>query len=152
MVAELRFRFRRVLVLAMAFRVAAGATTDMRPLGRPQVYNNDRREWPGLEFVLKSCVGAPPASMRTRTSAEKSQLPMMLPDFGQDSYQEANALLLVLSPVLSGSSLQLLLNESGNGRRREEALCTRKPGHKHRESRSACLPLERNFPGRHARV
>ena len=97
MVAELRFHFRCVLVLAMAFRVVPAATTDTRPLGRPQA-----RKEPSFEFVLKSYEGAPVTE----------EAPA---DYGQDSLQELNALFSVPSQVLSGSSLQLLLSESGNG-------------------------------------
>ena len=129
MVAEFRFRFRCVLVLAMVFPAtagAAGATTDTRLLGKPHVNNNDRKECASFRFVLKSYVGAPSASMKTKMSAEESQLPVMLPDLGQDSCQEANTLLLALSPVLSGSSLQLLMNtESGNGFEGWRKLCAR---------------------------
>ena len=59
-------------------------------------------------------------------AAEKSQLPLMLTDFGQDSVQEATTLFFVLSQVLTGSSLQLFMNtEFGNGFEGWRKLCAR---------------------------
>ena len=69
----------------MAFAATAGATIDTRLLGKPRVYNNDRKEWSGFKFILKNYVGALSATMGTKMeNAEKSQLPLMLQDFGQD--------------------------------------------------------------------
>ena len=105
-----------LLTVAMAGGLAS-STLDTRLLGKPKTYTNHREDWPGFKFVLKSYVGAVSSSIRTKMdAAERSTIPVSLSTMGNETLQEANTLVFILSQVLQGSSLQLLMNvESGNG-------------------------------------
>ena len=106
-----------VLFLVVTMSSSASSTLDTRLLGKPKTYTNHREEWPGFKFVLKSYVGAVSRVIRTKMdAAERSAIAVSLSTMGNESLQEANTLVFILSLVLPGSSLQFFMNvESGNG-------------------------------------
>ena len=90
---------------------------DTRLLGKPRVYSNNRADWPGFKFVTKSYVGAVSARTLSRMEmAESATAPVPLNVMNEEERQDARTLNFILSQILSGPSLQLLMNcETGNG-------------------------------------
>ena len=115
------------LIIVVTMSASANSTVDTKLLGKPKAYTNRREDWPGFKFVLLSYVGAVSSAIRTKMdAAERSVTTMPLNTMGNDSQQESSTVVFILSQVLTGSSLQLLMNtESGNGFEAWRLLCRR---------------------------
>ena len=95
----------------------SGQLLDTKLLGKPKAYTNNRQDWATFKFVTKSYIGAISERMLARLEGTEGQPgAVTLAQMGDEARAEAHTMTFLLTQILTGSSLQILMNcERGNG-------------------------------------